>query len=115
MLRKNRVALTISQFKVTRWRVYSIAQIVSDNGYWKAGTNKHEEFLLYTTHERGWGHTNLKKFTTGIFANRRNLDFDEILKVNNSYYDRVGECVYDCYSLACQVADKLNAYERQKS
>lgn len=111
---KNRVSLSISRYKVTRWRVYSIAQLVSDNGYWKAGSNKREEFLLYTTCERGWGHTTTKKFDTNTFANCRNLDFEKILEVDNSYYGRIDNCVYDCYSLACQVADKLNAYEEQK-
>lgn len=55
-----------------------------------------------------------KKFDTNTFANCRNLDFEKILEVDNSYYGRIDNCVYDCYSLACQVADKLNAYEEQK-
>lgn len=60
------------------------------------------------------GSHNHKKFDTNTFANCRNLDFEKILEVDNSYYGRIDNCVYDCYSLACQVADKLNAYEEQK-
>lgn len=111
---KNSVALSISRYKVTRWRVYSIAQYVSDNGYWKAGSNKHEEFLLYTTYERGYGNTKLKKLSTYDFKKNRNLDFEEIFINNNDAYFDIGKCVYDCYSLACQVADKLNTFEELK-
>lgn len=111
---KSRVTLSISQYKVTRWRVYSITQYVSDNGYWKEGSNKHEKFLLYTTYSRGYGNTKSKELSTYDFKRSRNLDFEEMLKINDSYYGDIGKCVYDCYSLACQVADKLNDFEKQK-
>lgn len=110
---KNSVALTISQYKVTRWRVYSITQKVS-YGYWKASDNKSEEFLLYTTNSRCYGNTSTKRLSTYNFAKSRNLDFEKMLEINNSEYSRIDNCVYDCYSLACQVANKLNAFEKQK-
>lgn len=111
---KNRVSIAIGRYKVCRWRVYSITQFVSDNGYWKMGTNKNEEFLLYTTYERGYGNIKHMKLNTRDFKNYYNLNFEQILKINNSQYEHIEQCIYDNYSLVCQLANKLNEYEEQK-
>ena len=69
---------------------------------------------MYTTYSRGYGNTSTKRLTTYNFARSRNLDFEKMVEINNSNYSRINDCVYDCYSLACEVADKLNDFEKQK-
>ena len=108
-----RSPFSIYQYKVTRWRVYEITQ-ETGNGYWKADTRRNLIVKLYTTTGRGYGNANCRKLTEFCFKNCLNLDFEKVLKEVQSYYDRLDECIFDNYSLACKVADKLNAYEVAK-
>lgn len=108
-----RSPFSICRYKVVRWRVYKISQSIS-NGYWQAGKNKHLTIRLYTTTGRGYGNNRIKELTEYAFKNNRNLEPEQMLEEIKTPYGREDDCVYDCYSLACRVADALNAFEEEK-
>lgn len=108
-----RSPFSICRFKVTRWRVYEIAQEISA-GYWKKGDTKNLIIKLYTTTNRGYGNNRTKILNEFNFKNNRNAEFEEIQAAVDSYYRVLDHYIFNCYSIACQVADKLNAFEEQK-
>ena len=111
--RDYRSPFSIARYKVTRWRVYEIAQMVS-TGYWKASDNKTLIVKVYTTTSRGYGNTKDKRLTEYNFKHNRNADADRLIEASKSQYKQLGDFIFDCYSLACEVADKLNEFEEQK-
>ena len=111
--RDYRSPFSICRYKVTRWRVYELTQEIG-TGYWKKSCDKNLIIKLYTKTNRGYGNTYSNKLTEWNFKKCRNCEFEEILKIKQSSYVRLNDYIFDCYSLACQVADKLNEYEEQK-
>lgn len=111
--RDYRSPFSIARYKVTRWRVYEIAQMVS-TGYWKASDNKTLIIKVYTTTSRGYGNTKDKRLTEYNFKHSRNVDADRLIEASKSQYQKIDDFIFDCYGIACEAADKLNEFEEKK-
>lgn len=111
--RDYRSPFSICRFKVTRWRVCKLSQEIGTY-HWKKSDTKSLKIKLYTTSNREYGNARTKELGEYNFKRNRNTVFETMQETVESSYSYLDHYIYDCYSLACEVADKLNAFEEQK-